>query len=128
MRHLLLLAWSVALCAGAAFVRLGYPQRHSRLFSEVLAAESAHVIAHLGLYGTFAALLAVRSPPWRVLGLTLGLGVAQELVQVAGRREFGSPEWFDLAVDSAAATLVLVGCAIGRARRGHVTGMRPHEG
>ena len=96
MRHLLLLAWSVALCAGAAFVRLGYPQRHSRLFSEVLAAESAHVIAHLGLYGTFAALLAVRSPPWRVLGLTLGLGVAQELVQVAGRREFGSPEWFDL--------------------------------
>lgn len=122
MRHLLLLAWSLALCAGAAFVRLGYLQRHSRLFSELLAAEPAHVIAHLALYGTFAALLAVRSPPWRVLGLTLGLGAAQELVQVAGQREFGSPEWFDLAVDSAAALLVLLGCAVGGARRGHVTG------
>lgn len=121
MWQLLIFLWSAALCSGAAWIRYGYPQRHSSLFARLLEAEPAHVIGHLVLYGSLAALLALRHRPWLVLTLTLAVGAAQELVQVTGRRDFGSAEWFDLAVDGSAAALVVVGRAVGRREHRRVT-------
>ena len=79
------------------------------------------MLAHLALYGSFAAFLCTRMGPVGVLTLTCAVGVAQEWVQVAGRRNFAAPEFFDLAVDLTAACLVVAGSAVRTRRPARVT-------
>jgi len=69
--------------------------------------EAVHIVAHSILYGTLSALcmLAVRRVHVAVL-ITACVGAAQEAVQcIFARRPPGSPELFDLMVDSIAAAL-----------------------
>lgn len=121
MWKLLGFSWSLALCAGAALIRSGLVQKAWPGADRLLAWEPAHVLGHLVLYGSFAAFLSTRMGPARVLTLTLAVGVAQEWVQVTGRRSFGPAEFFDLAVDLTAACLVVVGSAVRTGTPARVT-------
>jgi hypothetical protein len=103
------LIWGPTIGALALCIRFGRPEERSALIAACVASEPFHIVAHVILYGTLAWLTARRfgDRAAAVLGVVLGMGVAQELAQVVGARAFGRAELFDLMVDGLAALAVL---------------------
>ena len=110
-----------------AFVLEKHPPRDGSLFAVILASEPVHLVAHSVLYGGLAVALAAwcfptadvavsRAVKWRRAlfagACFVGIAGAQECVQALSRQRLPGPEeGFDLAVDSAAATLGLIAWA-----------------
>lgn len=117
-----------------AFVLEKHHPRDGSLLADVLACEPVHLVAHSLLYGGLAAALATWCFPASTLaasrvsmlrralvagGCFVAIAGAQECEQALLRRRLPGPEeGFDLAVDSAAATLGLIAWArFNRGRR-----------
>lgn len=103
-----LLAWGAALLVGAALIR---PISDNVAWIATAASyETTHIVAHLFLYGTLAALArAAGLAPMPAAALTLAVAAGQEAVQLLSAprpRAPGWPEGFDLLVDAAAVALV----------------------
>jgi hypothetical protein len=108
-RRTALFAWGGALLVGAALIR---PiSDHVFWIARAARYETTHILAHLFLYGTLAALArAAGLTPIRTAAVTLAVAIGQESVQLlsASRvRAPGWPEMFDLLVDGAAVAAVL---------------------
>jgi hypothetical protein len=73
--------------------------------------ETTHIVAHLFLYGTLAALARAGGlTPIRAATLTMAVAMGQESVQLLAAlrpRPPGWPELFDLLVDAVAVAMVL---------------------
>jgi len=123
MTRTLAAAWAAAITAGA--IALHYLRLPGRL-GDLAANEPAHVVAHLLLYGTLAALVCTWArdrQQWQVFAVVGVAGLVQEACQtVLFGSAMGRHEAFDLSVDLAAAALVVV------ARRAWLAARRPVRG
>lgn len=108
MRARWIVLWSLGILLGAVLLRPIL--RMVPLLRMMERYELVHVVAHLFLYGGLTAVARLSGlSPARAGALALGVGVAQEALQIAlARRGFGSPELFDLCVDALGIAAVLV--------------------
>lgn len=103
------MAWGGAMLVGAAFIR---PISDNVAWIATAARyETTHIVAHLFLYGTLAALArAAGLSPVRAATVTLAVAVGQESVQLITAPAPRGPSWaeaFDLLVDSVAVASVV---------------------